>query len=65
MMCPEELVTLITATAISISNGKSSEELNLLSSLFVQLGDTIATLSTQRNNIESVCKKTENSNTKY
>lgn len=63
MLCPNELVTLITATAISLAEGKTVEELGLLSSVFAQLGDTLATIVIQREFIEDCCKKI-NSNTK-
>lgn len=40
-----EIVSLITALACQISQNKSQEELNILSCFFVQLGDTLATIS--------------------
>jgi hypothetical protein len=39
-MCPEELVTLITALSIALSKNKTTNEINLLSVFFTQLGDT-------------------------
>jgi len=51
-MSPTELVTLITALSVSISKDKSNEEINLLSVIFSQLGDTLATIATQRECLE-------------
>lgn len=48
-----ELTTLITAIANFISCNTTIDELDLLSSIYTQLGDTLATISTQR----SICEK--------
>ena len=40
-----EFVTLITLLACDIAQGKSQEELAILSAVFTQFGDTLATLS--------------------
>lgn len=48
MLCPNELVASITALAVSIANGKSEAEINLLGSIFSQLGDTLQTIATQK-----------------
>ena len=40
-----EFVTFISILACSIAKDKSAEELAILSSFFVQLGDTLATLA--------------------
>lgn len=40
-----EFVTLISTLACTIANGKSQEELAILSAFFTQLGDTLATIS--------------------
>lgn len=39
-----ELVTIISTLACSIAKNKSTDELNLLSTIFSQLGDTLATI---------------------
>lgn len=57
MLCPASLVASITAAAIAMSEGKSSEEINLLGTVFTQLGDTLTTISVQKDNIESKCNK--------
>lgn len=47
-----ELVTFVTAMACSISKCCSPEELEILSAVFSQLGDTLATIITN----EESCK---------
>jgi hypothetical protein len=39
-----ELVVFISTTACCIAKGKSAAEINLLSTVFTQLGDTLATI---------------------
>ena len=41
-----EFVTSISILACNIAKNKTSEEIAILSALFVQLGDTLATLTT-------------------
>ena len=43
-----ELTTLITVVANLLSYNLSSEDIALVSTIFVQLGDTLATIATQR-----------------
>lgn len=45
-----ELVTLANIIAISISQGLSSDELDVLSGFFNIIGDSLAALSTTSNN---------------
>ena len=40
-----ELVIFISISASSISKGKTKEEIDLLAAFFVQLGDTLASIS--------------------
>ncbi len=47
-MCPEELVLFISTLAITIAKDKNTDEVNLLSVIFSQLGDTLATIATSR-----------------
>ena len=47
-MDPCELTASITAAANAIARKLSDDELTLLSAVFVQLGDTLATIATQR-----------------
>ena len=48
-----ELTTAVTALANSIACQLTTEEINLISALFMQLGDTLATIAAQR----SLCEK--------
>ena len=50
-----ELTAFITAIANAISNKLSVEETTLLAAVIVQLGDTLATIATQK----SICETKE------
>lgn len=43
-----ELAMSISALACCIAEGKSQEEIALISSIFMQLGDTLATIAAQQ-----------------
>ena len=43
-----ELTADVTALANAVACGLSTDELALVTALFVQLGDTLATIATQR-----------------
>ena len=43
-----ELTALVTAAANSIAMGLGQNEIALIASIFVQIGDTLATISAQR-----------------
>ncbi len=47
-MCPNQLVTAITAAAVALSEGKSVEEISALAAVLTQLGDTLATIAAQK-----------------
>ncbi|MBR3771204.1 MAG: hypothetical protein IKL07_02950 [Clostridium sp.] len=47
---PCEAVTAISALALAIANGKSTDEVELLATYFTQLGDTLITIGATRNN---------------
>lgn len=47
-MNPCELTVAITALANTIASGLTMEEISLISSVFMQLGDTLATIAAQR-----------------
>lgn len=51
-----ELVSLITAMAVTLAQGRTAAEIQTLSDVFVQLGDTLQTLAgqTERRENESV-----------
>lgn len=42
------LTVAVTALANTIASGLTTEEISLISSLFMQLGDTLATIAAQR-----------------
>lgn len=48
-----ELTASITALANSIACGRTVDEINLLSAVFTQLGDTLATIAAQRSFCEN------------
>ncbi len=54
-MTPCELTALITALANTIACKLNDNELALLSSVLVQLGDTLATIASQK----AICEKTD------
>lgn len=58
-----ELVTFISTLACAIAKGKTVQELNLLSVIFSQLGDSLATLAVTQDIIESNDNSNSNSNT--
>ena len=45
---PCELTVAITSLANIIASGLTTEEISLISSVFMQLGDTLATIAAQR-----------------
>ncbi len=56
-MNPLELTNFINVTANFIACNTNDDELNLLSAIFSQLGDTLTTISVQRN----ICNQSTNS----
>ena len=52
-MCPKETAAAVTALAVMITEKLSPEQSALLAAVFVQLGDTIATILTA----EDFCEK--------
>ncbi|MDY5485021.1 MAG: DUF6774 domain-containing protein [Clostridium sp.] len=48
-----ELAATVTALACSLAKDKSAEEIALLSSIFMQLGDTLTTIAAQQAFCES------------
>ena len=45
---PLALTTMVNSLAVAIARQLSDEELDLTAAILVQLGDTLATISTQR-----------------
>ena len=52
-----ELTAAVTAVANTLAYKLSNEELTLLASVLVQLGDTLVTIATQRTICENINKK--------
>ena len=57
-MNPCELTTSVTARANALACKLNNEELTLLASVIVQLGDTLVTIATQR----TICENMNRSN---
>lgn len=56
-----QLTNFINTTANFIACSVDDDELNLLSAIFSQLGDTLTTISTQR----SICDKSSESSNSF
>ncbi len=56
-MNPCELTAAVTAVANTLACKLSNEELTLIASVLVQLGDTLVTIATQRTICENINKK--------
>ena len=56
-MNPCELTTSVTALANALACKLNNEELTLLASVIVQLGDTLVTIATQRTICENMNNK--------
>ena len=59
-MCPNTLVASISAAAITLAEGRTTDEISLLGAIFTQLGDTLATIAVQRGIIEAKCDQSPN-----
>ena len=55
-MNPCELTASVTAVANALACKYSNDELTLLASVLVQLGDTLVTIATQRAICENMCE---------
>ena len=58
MICGESVAAGITALAAAIAGGRTAEEIGVLGAIFVQLGDTLATISAFRAQQEQCAEKT-------
>ena len=47
-MCPNALITAITAAAAAIAEGRDPDEIAAIGAVFTQLGDTLATIAVQK-----------------
>lgn len=50
-----DLIMTISALACNIASGRTADEIDLLSAVFSQLGDTLATIAAQ----EAVCNSND------
>ena len=57
MATSNEIVFSITTAAMALANGLSGDEISLLSSVFTQLGDTLATISAARSMDDNSAKE--------
>lgn len=46
-MSGNELISAITVIAAVIAEGRTTEEITILAAIFVQIGDTLATIAAQ------------------
>ena len=53
MLSPENIAASVTAVAVTMAQGKEHEDIELLSAIFTQLGDTLATIAVARSNTNS------------
>lgn len=60
-LCPKDLLILANALAISLSEGKTADELNVLGNLIVAVGSLMLTGAAQLQNLAS--KEEAKSNT--
>lgn len=59
-MSPCEIVTLVSAISCAIAKNRSIEELNILSAIFTQIGDSLTTIAITRNPTNSTNTNTTN-----
>lgn len=69
VLSPDELVIFISTLSIAIAKDKTAEELGVLSAVFTQIGDTLATIIAQREKLENANNKdncnNDNNDSKY
>lgn len=44
----DDIILFITAIALALSRGKSTDEIRILAAIFVQLGETLETIAVKR-----------------
>ena len=62
IMCPEELIALVSALSIAIAKETSREELAVYSSIFSMLGEALGVYLDQTSYLEDKCKNKEEIN---
>ncbi|MCL2069157.1 MAG: hypothetical protein FWH00_04580 [Oscillospiraceae bacterium] len=53
MLEPEEIAVSVTATAIAMAKNLQPDDILLLSSVFMQLGDTLTTIAVARSKLQN------------
>lgn len=61
-LSPEELAVLGNAIAITIAQGKSADEINVLGNLIVDIGSILLTIAAQKQRLESLQQKKQQQN---
>ena len=62
MTNPDALVVAISVVAVILADGKSDEEIALMSTVFSQLGDTMATITSARDYFKTLDKNDNKDN---
>ncbi len=62
-MNPCEIVTLVSAISCAIAKNRSIQELNILSAIFTQIGDSLTTIAVTRNTSNNSTTTNNQSNT--
>ncbi len=58
MLCAEELVSMVNAISIGMSQGRNAEELAFLSSVLSLIASTLSTIAVQREWMEDLTDET-------
>ncbi len=61
-LSPEELAILGNAIAITIAQGKSTDEINVLGNLIVDIGSILLTIAAQKQRLESLQQNNQQQN---
>lgn len=56
-MCSNELVLAVTGIGIGLAEGKTNEEIALLSAVFMQLADVLGVIAANNEYNDSICPK--------
>ena len=56
---PKEIVALATAVAFALADGKNTDEISALAGFWQQVGQTLSTISSQKELLDSMEEKAE------
>lgn len=62
-MNPCEIVTIVSALSCAIAKNRSIEELNILSAIFTQIGDSLTTIAVTRSPLNNTNTTNSSNNT--